>query len=132
MKRFGLVVLAILGSIAFPALAQTAIQPGSIVGTFNVQGYIPASPFYTVPGDRAARVTDIMVSNYHVTDTCYGGIGFGNGVALYFILGPLKNERFSLNTGYGLTPGQYIYLSYTGGTCTSTYVHIRGFHFTIP
>ena len=79
----------VLGCAASTAWSQTAIQPGTIVGSFYGLQYFAQStnvPVYTTPPDRAARVTDIIVTNYH-TLSCKGSLRIGLN-DLYFAVTP--------------------------------------------
>jgi hypothetical protein len=132
-------IAAFVAAMACPlAWAQTAIQPGSIVGTFSAQNYVPANGgsstvIYTVPGDRAARVTDVLATTYGLSGdpVCQAAITMGG--TLFFIRVPRDTYVVvPLQTGYGVTAGGTVTLN--PGNCggNDLYIQIRGFNFTIP
>jgi hypothetical protein len=130
MKLRTLAIFAI-SFIAPAAYAQTALQPGSIVGTFQGGDYFGGSSvIYTVPMDRNARVTDVIVTNYH-TATCNGAMTFGSAI-LYFRAAPDASLVLPLNSGFGVTSGNTVALSATNCPAFTLYAQVRGFNFTIP
>jgi hypothetical protein len=136
MRRLLSLSIVSLGLASGSAIAQTAIQPGSIVGTFNAIEYVPAQSaqslltIYTVPGDRNARVTDIVASSYSDV-VCYVQVQFG-ATYFYFSVPPRSVQSFHMQTGYGMTPGTNLVLAPGSCPAFAVLIQFRGFHFTIP
>jgi hypothetical protein len=136
MKLLRQLAAAAAASVAVCAHAQTAIQPGSIVGTFTATGFSETNTFFTVPGDRNARVTDIVLTNYSPA-ACYFYLVIA-GSTLYLNAQP-GSTILSFNSGWGMVAGAA--MSGTAGAapmCTGSpspqevYVTVRGFYFTVP
>jgi hypothetical protein len=128
-------ICSLLGACALSAGAQTAIQPGSIVGTFNAAGFASnaGEVIFTVPGDRNARVTDVKVHHLgSVSQLCQPMLVMGATDTYFPINQPKQSVIQALNTGYGLVPGQTVRAYNNECTASSIYVEIRGFYFTIP
>jgi hypothetical protein len=119
-------------AVAPAAVAQTAIQPGTITGTFHGKAlyFGENMVLYTVPAGRNARVTDIIVSNHGVA-ACTMSFYFGQQ-DFYVLVQPGAMAHLPLLTGIGLLSGQSVSLFPDQVPCEGAFVQIRGFTFTIP
>ena len=129
MKRLIALPLLALCCLAPAAWSQTAIQPGTITGTFDALGYLHGyTPIYTVPEGKIARVTDLHFINYSDAN-CMAYMNFGPTQRWFYV--PARASLVvPLNTGFGMLSGQAV----SGASCGSGTValQLRGFYFTIP
>ena len=129
MKRYLALFASALALLAPAAWSQTAIQPGTITGTFDALGYLHNyAAIYTVPEGKIARVTDLHFINYS-SSACQAYMNFGP-TQRWFIIPAYSSVAIPLNTGFGLLAGQQV----SGASCGAGTValQLRGFYFTIP
>ena len=121
-------------AFAAPAYAQVAIQPGTIVGTFDAQGFSSGSGnvIFTVPMDRAARVTDVRVHNFTAAQQCHVMVTFNATNTFFSVNSASETKHYNISSGYGMVSGTTAKVTNNGCADASIYVEIRGFYFTIP
>src|SRR5687768_10769804 len=99
MKK--LILSLVAAGFASVAWSQTAIQPGTITGTFDAQGYLTNyAAFYTVPEGKTARITDLHFTNYS-TSNCLAYMNFGP-IQRWYYVPPTASVIIPLNTGFGM------------------------------
>ena len=124
----------VLAGLAADAAAQVAIQPGSIVGTFQAIAQLQENEHlvYTAPQDRHARITDIIATNFSANACLFYLSVAGNNLWLQ-LPAAVTTVVVPLNSGIGLTAGTSITAhKNVGCTPNQAMVQVRGFHFTIP
>ena len=131
-----LLAVAAFGLAAFAgeAAAQVAVQPGTIVGTFQASMQLSSTSInnlYTAPADRHARITDIVVLN-ESNAACLAAIIIPGGAYIWLYPAPGATTVIPLNSGIGVTAGSAVQAY--ASTCASNVIllWVRGFNFTIP
>lgn len=130
IPRFAYAASFAFAALAAPAFAQVAIQPGSIVGTFNAAGF-SGNTIFTVPGDRNARVTDVRVHNFDAAQLCHVQVILGSTATYFSVSTASQTNHYNITSGYGLLPGNTVVVNNNGCATGSIYVEIRGFYFTL-
>jgi len=136
--------------LAGPAAAQVSVisQPGTIVGSLSafarLTGYSPATPLYTVPSGKTARVTDIFIntSSFTSSSACNVAIYCSTSTAtnsLVFLVQELATAHYPLNNGLACGAGGTITAYSQGNTdAVACYMNqqpsvtLRGYLYTVP
>jgi hypothetical protein len=145
MNRFKSLALAaaallLSGTAAFAQISVIQ-QPGTVHASWTGFGQSfqnEQAVLYTVPADRYARLTDLIVTSRHSTGLCYftlHGAG-GNLVSYEIVVPPASTLHIPFNNGPGFAPGDQISVSRSNriaGQCADYLLFTaRGYLFTVP
>src|SRR5687768_11444887 len=124
------------------ALGQLSViqQPGTVHASFTGMGQSYAAEtisLYTVPADRYARLTDLIVSSRHTTGLCYFQVMSSSTYMSYeIVVPPATTLHIPFNNGPGYGPGEQIMMGRSNriaGQCADyLFFTVRGYLFTVP
>src|SRR5436190_10613964 len=105
--------------VAFCGIAQAQVsvlsQPGTVIGSFTANAAPPTDGSHTglltVPVGRAARVTDIWLSN-RANSYCIVHLDMGDYQPIFdVVIQPRSTQHFAMLNGFGLVAGSTLYVN---------------------